>query len=122
MRENTNQNNPKYGHFSRSDSFDFFGARMVKKVLLIVNNSRIPKILTYHKIHFHSLKITFEKSMKVRTSHSNISVVVNAAEIIALICWLDVYYDLIKSGYIDRELYLLAMVLVARNIHLLNLS
>ena len=60
--------------------------------------------------------------MKVRTSHSNISVVVNAAEIIALIYWLDVYYDLIKIGYIDRELYLLAMVLVVRNIHLLNLS
>ena len=59
--------------------------------------------------------------MKVRTSHSKISVVVNAAEIITFICWLEVYYDLIKIDYIDRELYLLAMVLVASNIHLLNL-
>ena len=40
--------------------------------------------------------------MKVRTSHSNISVVVNAAEIIALKCWLDVYYDLIKIGYTEH--------------------
>ena len=91
----------------------------------MVNNSRIPRILTYDKIHFHSLKATFEKSTKARTNHFNISVFVNAEEIIRFICWLvAVSYGLvlIQIGYIDGELYFLAMVLVAINIHLLNLS
>ena len=55
---------------------------MFENILRITNNPCILKFFTYLEIEFQQLKETFEISMKVRTTHFNISADVDPAKII----------------------------------------
>ena len=70
--------------------FQFFCGQIspnrVEKTVFIVNNLRILKAFTYYEIIFHSLKMTFENGTKVRATHFNIAVDVNAAGLKGNMC------------------------------------
>lgn len=59
-----------------------FTENMFEKILRITNNPCILKFFTYLEIEFQQLKETFEISVKVRTTHFNISAEVDPAKVI----------------------------------------